>query len=88
MLGRMWNKENTPPLLSVLQTCIATMEIRPCYSIYGHSILPQGHLLNHDIVSYIHNSQKLETTQMSTNTRISTMKFTKLKKTKLNLQPD
>lgn len=27
MLSRMWSKGNTPPVLLVVQTCVATMEI-------------------------------------------------------------
>ena len=43
---------------------------RPSYTspehiFKGHSILPQGHLLNYVHSSFIHNSQKLETTALN-----------------------
>ena len=39
--------------------------ITPGHIPKGHSTLPQGHLLNYFHNSFIHNNQKLETTQMS-----------------------
>lgn len=39
----------------------------------GHSILSLGHLLNHVHCSFIHNSQKLETIEMSTEEWINKM---------------
>jgi hypothetical protein len=47
----------------------------PNYTIPGHipkrcSMIPQGHLLNYFHSSFIHNSQQLETIQMSLNWRM------------------
>jgi hypothetical protein len=72
----MWSKGDTPPLLVGVRTCTGTTEISvgipqkdENQSSYvtlghipkGHSILPQGHLLNNVHCCSTHNSQKLET---------------------------
>ena len=82
--GKELEQENTLSLLVEIQTCTATMEhnmavptklgmngLQDTVTPKGHSILPQGHLLNYVHDGLIHNSQKLGTTSMSLNTRIN-----------------
>ena len=78
MLAKMWSKQNTLSLLVEVQTCTNlavslkgwnSSTSRPSYTTPGHTIQNMLHnstktlLFNYVHSSFIHNSQKLETTR-------------------------